>query len=299
MRLLTTMTMIFALVCTVACGDDAEQPGNNQTNNDNQNEPEPIPHEFENEGAVCVGKTGDLDLTDGPIEVGDTIDVYVQFADCLSSSCSTGFKSECELLEWGSGIYRVTSSGAYDDLAPVEDECTADCNNFSTRCGEITFEWDTVALVHGDEHYYVEPGSERRCIAQEEADEPEPVVRTYDDDGPVCFGQPHPDSFSDEKLEADEPFPVTVSIESCLSSSCSDDQQADCEIEIDGHDIFVFSAGSYSDRTHLEEMGCTSDCAGGFFADCGEITLEEGTYTVHHGDETSEVTIPSDDTTCQ
>lgn len=299
MRILTAIVVVLTLIFAAACGDDAEEPGNNNNDNTNQNEPEPITHEFENEGALCVGTEWSLDYSDETIEVGDTLEVYVEFADCLSSSCSTDFEGECNLHQWGSGIYQVTSSGSYVDLSPVEQECTADCGNFSTKCGEVTFEGDTVALVHGQAHYYIEPGSERRCIRQEDSHEPMAVTRTYEDERPVCFGKIHPDSYSEDGLEADKPFSVAVSMDSCLSSSCSDDQEAECQIEVDGDDIFVSSSGSYTDRTHLEEGVCTSDCGGSFYADCGELTLAEGTYTVHHGDETSELTIPSEETSCQ
>ncbi len=291
MRFLTTTSALFALILVVACGDDAQEPGNNQ-NNDT---PQPITHEFEDEGAVCVGTSGKLDPTGGTIEVGETVEIYVQFADCLSSSCSANFDSDCELHQWGSGIYQITSSGSYDDLSPVEYECTADCNDFSTKCGEVTFGGDEVVLIQGDAHHYIEPGSERRCVDEGDAEEPRAVTRSYEDEGPVCFG----DVTSGQGLEADEPFFVTVSIEGCLSSSCTADQQAECEIEVDGDEIFVSSSGSYSELTHIEEGGCTDDCGGAVEADCGSLTLAEGTYTVYHGDKSSELTIPSDGAVCE
>ena len=129
-------------------------------------------------------------------------------------------------------------------------------------------------------------------------DEPSPVTVDYENDGPVCLGQTYTDTYTEVGLEADEPFRVTVPIDNCLSSSCTADQAADCQIEVDDDVITVTASASYTDLTEVEGGTCTEDCGGAFYADCGEITLGEGTYTIHHGDETSELTIPSDETVC-
>ena len=93
------------------------------------------------------------------------------------------------------------SSGSYDDLSPVESECTADCEEFSAKCGEVTVTTDAIALVHGDLHYYVEPGDDRRCLRRGETDEHRVVTRNYDDSGPVCFGKTDPNGISEGGLD--------------------------------------------------------------------------------------------------
>lgn len=310
MRFASRNIAIFALIFVLGCGDDeGQEPNanandsrfNTQENNDQSNaqpnEQEPITREFQDEGRLCVGVDDPFGISQEAIEPGETIEIHVNFTDCLSSSCSANLEDECFIQQTGSGIYLVFSWGSYDDLSPIETECTADCMSVSTSCGEITVEADSFSLLHGDHQFHIEAGSERRCLELDDADEPHALQRSYENEGSVCLGLDHPHGLPVDALEGDEPFPMIVGFESCLSSSCSQDLEANCEVEIDGDDIFLSSTGSYGDRTHLEGGMCTEDCRS-LYADCGNLILEEGSYTVHHGDETVELTIPSDDPRC-
>lgn len=257
---------------------------------------EPQTRSFEDTGSICIGVSSPWESGGDPLLAGETASVSVLFAECLSSSCSANLDGSCTVSQYESGA-TVSSSGSYDDTSGVDGVCTMDCMSFQAECGEITIPDREFAIIHGDAHFYLEPGVERRCYSMDEAQAPRAITHTFENEGMVCLGTDHAFSSPQDRLEADEPFQVLVAAGGCMSSSCSQDLEAQCEVAVDGQDVTITSSASYGDTSHLSD-GCTDDC-GTLQAICGEITLPEGTYTVTHGAETFELTIPSDDAGCQ
>ena len=92
--------------------------------------------EYENRGATCV--TSDAD---------GTLHVTVEFASCLSSSCSTLSDNTCSLQLSGNQIL-LTSQAIIE--TQLEGPCTDDCRAASAQCTLASVPPGTYALVHGD-----------------------------------------------------------------------------------------------------------------------------------------------------
>lgn len=93
-------------------------------------------NEYENRGATCA--TSDAD---------GTLQVTVEFASCLSSSCSTVSDNTCSLQLSGNQIL-VTSHAIIETR--LEGPCTDDCRVASAQCGLASVPPGTYAVVHGD-----------------------------------------------------------------------------------------------------------------------------------------------------
>lgn len=123
---------------------------------------------------------------------------------------------------------------------------------------------------------------------------PKTEETTFDDEGEACLvradSQPYEDVSvtltPDDNLSIMVFFPV-----GCLSSSCSDIERAECEASVDGTTIEVTSSGLLVRDT--APRACTDDC-GIMTATCSLPDLQEGTYTIVHGDETKEVELPGE-----
>ncbi|TXD36117.1 hypothetical protein FRC98_13420 [Lujinxingia vulgaris] len=127
-------------------------------------------------------------------------------------------------------------------------------------------------------------------------DDPEPTLVTFEDEGDVCLNR---SSFQDDApLEADAPIDVRVELPVCLSSSCSSQPQASCELAVDTatNTITLTSEGSYLDTSAIDGS-CTADC-GLLHAECEIPALPEGQYTLTHGQTTYTFDVPSEPTGC-
>lgn len=83
---------------------------------------------------------------------------------------------------------------------------------------------------------------------------------------------------------------ITVTFRSCISSSCEKIVSAECECDVEANTIQVTSRGVF-DRNM--DTDCTGDC-NKMVARCESEPLEPGKYTVYHGDQSIEVTIPAE-----
>lgn len=108
--------------------------------------------------------------------------------------------------------------------------------------------------------------------------DPERVA--FENEGTVCMHVAEdPQDFSERDIPS-----LSVTLPVCLSSSCSENPQASCEVSVDGTTITLTSSASYLD-TSTAGGACTDDC-GQLQANCELPELEAGEYTVTHGDET-------------
>ena len=274
--------------------EPADDTGSDPSEDANVSETEEIV--LEDQGAICLGIEESL-LMDfhaehegPPMEVGSTVEVNVMIDTCLGS-CDISSQRECQLHDQGDGVYVISSSGAYTSTSPCPPDDSV-CSNLVAHCGEIEVQDASFVVLHGDRHYYWEPGDDRGCVEEDEDDAPTPLARSFEDEGRFCFGEFDAGGQPQAELEAGEPFPVTFSKQACLSSSCTEDMQAQCQIDIDD-EVTLSASASYSNTTHLNES-CTEDC-NDFHADCGQLMFEqEGNYAVNHGEETFQLTIPGE-----
>lgn len=123
-----------------------------------------------------------------------------------------------------------------------------------------------------------------------------PPLHEFRDEGQLCLlpsSQADPSTLLDKKtFVAGEPIVITVTTQECFSSSCSEDQQASCAVQlVDATTLRVTSQGSFRDTTSQHEV-CTSDC-GYLTARCSTPALAAGSYTVLLGTEQMSITIPS------
>jgi hypothetical protein len=115
----------------------------------------------------------------------------------------------------------------------------------------------------------------------------------YTDQGRLCVyaSQPTPFDQNPQEFVADAPIHVMVTHHGCLSSSCTEDRESSCTIDVQGQVVTVSSQGGFTD-TSGASVACTDDCALVAGA-CSTAALPAGTYTLHHGDDSLTLTIPS------
>jgi hypothetical protein len=100
--------------------------------------------------------------------------------------------------------------------------------------------------------------------------------KTFQDEGALCMQAPEGTSLA-----------VTVQFPTCLSSSCDTVRSASCKIAVDGQKLIVTSSGT----VESEGGSCTDDC-GLMQASCQVGGLAPGKYTITHGSESQEITLP-------
>lgn len=98
----------------------------------------------------------------------------------------------------------------------------------------------------------------------------------FEDEGELCFA------------ERGGGVSIEVTAPGCLSSSCSRDVAAECSATLEGTRIEVTSSISWEEK---QRGTCTLDC-GIAMASCGLDALPAGTYTVVHGEDEVELTVP-------
>ena len=109
--------------------------------------------------------------------------------------------------------------------------------------------------------------------------EGDPERVAFENEGTVCLHlADDPQDFSERDIPS-----LSVTMPVCLSSSCSENPQASCEVSVDGTSITLTSSASYLD-TSTAGGACTDDC-GQLQATCAIPALEPGEYTVVHGEE--------------
>jgi len=112
------------------------------------------------------------------------------------------------------------------------------------------------------------------------------------DTGQVCLSATvEPGASGAGTFAVDAPVYASFDARVCLSSSCSRDPRATCEITRTDGAIAVTSLASWTDTSPSAE-GCTADC--GFLrARCQLGALPAGTYTVRYGGQALTLTVPS------
>jgi hypothetical protein len=132
------------------------------------------------------------------------------------------------------------------------------------------------------------------CSSDSQENNDASQLKAYRDQGQLCFWPASANEYGlDQRtFVAGESLSVSVEMGDCYSSSCSEDQQASCTVQVvDGATLRVTSQGSYRDTSARQQL-CTLDC-GILTARCATPPLVAGTYTVILGDEHLSVTIPS------
>ncbi len=118
----------------------------------------------------------------------------------------------------------------------------------------------------------------------------------YKDEGDLCIGNEGSAlSGRTSTVSANEPLRVVVAF-GCGSSSCDKLEKANCTVTVDGDRIIIDSFARVA-PVDLITTGCTSDC-NIFSAQCTIPPLDEGEYTIVHGDETRTLTVPGDTFEC-
>jgi hypothetical protein len=103
---------------------------------------------------------------------------------------------------------------------------------------------------------------------------------SYANEGSLCLN-----SNADGTLEVEVWFPT------CLSSTCDEVLGTSCTIAVLDHEISITSSGSYESPVY---GSCSADCQA-LIADCSsEGPLNPGEYTLVHGEDAGEVTLPAD-----
>src|SRR5215471_17061447 len=132
-----TILVALGAAAAVGCGPSEQQPMHLQ---------------FSNQGELClypVGETNGVpnlaDSTPRTYAAGDVVNVAVQFATCLSSSCSIDRMASCTVGGTGATL-QVTSSGSYSNIG--SGACTADCGFLIARCQTPTLAAGTVTFQH-------------------------------------------------------------------------------------------------------------------------------------------------------
>jgi hypothetical protein len=102
--------------------------------------------------------------------------------------------------------------------------------------------------------------------------------RTFENNGSVCAS-----------WNGDHRLRVFVRFPTCLSSSCDRAGETGCEITLSGD---VITIESHGESTSTGETSCTADC-GSLTAECTSADpIDEGTYQVLYGDQSSEISLP-------
>ena len=113
------------------------------------------------------------------------------------------------------------------------------------------------------------------------------------DTGQVCLSATvEPGASGAGTFAADAPVYVSFdAIGVCLSSSCTRDPLATCEVTRVGGGIAVASLASWTDTSPSADA-CTADC-GLLSATCQLDSLPAGTYTVRYGGQALTLTVPT------
>lgn len=115
-------------------------------------------------------------------------------------------------------------------------------------------------------------------------------VVTLDNQGAVCLSTTTDFPEGGQQFEADSTLYAIVTFATCLSSSCSSDRTAECQVAVQGDRIVITSRGSYTDESGPGQA-CTTDCLY-LEATCETGPLPAGEYTIIYGEDELPLTIP-------
>jgi hypothetical protein len=119
---------------------------------------------------------------------------------------------------------------------------------------------------------------------------PETEEITFRNEGEACLvlsdNQTYPEV--DATLSADDDLSITIFYTGCISWSCYEVMNAKCDASVDGNTITVRSSGRL-DR--FVTGGCNNDC-NFMTVSCPLPQLEEGSYTLVHGDHMTALELP-------
>ena len=110
----------------------------------------------------------------------------------------------------------------------------------------------------------------------------------------ACGDRMEAHSFSNEGAlclhsETDGALHVGVQFPPCLSSTCDQVLGTSCTVAVSGNEISVTSNGTYESPVY---GSCSSDCRA-LLAECkSEEPLAPGDYTLVHGDNRADLTLP-------
>lgn len=109
-------------------------------------------------------------------------------------------------------------------------------------------------------------------------------TETLENDGEACLTNPSGNS------DGVDPGPteMTVTFNTCLSSSCDTLTDKNCSVSLDGDEVVVESSATIES----EGGACTDDC-GRATVTCDSPDLETGEYTLIHGDASRSFHLPS------
>ena len=83
---------------------------------------------------------------------------------------------------------------------------------------------------------------------------------------------------------------IVYSLGACLSSTCSTNRTASCQVTRNSNVLLISSRASY---TPIHGRPCSGDCERPS-AECVTAPLAAGTYTIRHGNSETQLTIPSE-----
>lgn len=124
----------------------------------------------------------------------------------------------------------------------------------------------------------------------EQGSRPEPQVMEVVDQGQACL-LPEGASPGFTSFVAGERVNVQVNSFTCLSSSCTAEQMASCEVRLSGTTLTITTHASWIDTSSMGQ-GCTDDCSSPS-ADCQTPPLPAGNYTVRLGPNAASLQVPS------
>ena len=99
--------------------------------------------------------------------------------------------------------------------------------------------------------------------------------------GRACLLGHEPAGSARRTFVADQPAAVIVDSFGCLSSECTTDLLASCEVQMDGTALTITTHASWNDTTRVTGI-CTDDCVGPH-AECETPPLPAATYSVRIG----------------
>ena len=223
------------------------------------------------------------------VEPGQTR-VEVVFDSCASSSCTTLTEASCTATRDGDEI--TVTSRAKIRRSAANAVCTNDCGILYTTCDVGELEEGTYTIVHGSQTTTVDVPGEDVPGCEVFGDD----VETLENEGAVYLRSEGFDLNEAGRCSVDPgETRVEVVFDYCASSTCTTLTEAACTATRDGDEITVTSHAEI--RRETGEAGCSDDC-GILSAMCDLGAIEEGTYTILHGAQTTTVDVPVEETLC-
>jgi hypothetical protein len=120
---------------------------------------------------------------------------------------------------------------------------------------------------------------------------PEPMLSEVENKGHACLLGHEPAGSQRMTFPADQPATIAVGSFACLSSSCTTDQIASCDVTVSGNTIMITTYAAWRDTSDTGEA-CTDDCSSPS-AECTTPPLAAQSYTVRLGANSIALDVPS------